>query len=142
LKYLLRDQNLNNKNDENFSVPKKRKRGDDDIEEDIKKLNNVINEKKIKVIFDEDEEDEGDEEYIPSSNKKKSKTKSTRAELNQKDVKELEIVDNIINVLKENTVGKEEDEILKSLYKTSFDIENTYLALNDPNLFKGKLLLY
>lgn len=139
-------------------LARKRKR-EDGIEDDIKQLSMIMGtdqkRKRTKIILDEDSEClnnvieiEADEEelakskptqcVINSSRKKARRTgRVVNFELNEADVDECKAVDEILEKLNTNHAEKSPAEILDTLQKTSFDIENTYLVLNDPLLFKG-----
>lgn len=100
--------------------------------------------KKNKIIYDVDEDDEFTiknfkNENTPNASRKRSqrKTKTLTVDLTGDDIKDCEQVEEIINTFRTHFKNKNSDEILDSLFKTSFNLQNSYLILIEPNLFKS-----
>ena len=118
-----------------MGTDQKRKRTKIVLDEDSDCLNNVI-----EIEADEEElaKPKPTQSAINSSRKKARRTgRVVNFELNEADIDECKAVDEIVEKFNTNHVDKSPAEILDTLQKTSFDIENTYLVLNDPLLFKG-----
>ena len=135
------------KNEGEISLIRKRKR-DDDIEEDVKQISKIMGsdyiEKKKKVIYD-DEEDEDftiknfRNENTPNSSKIRSqrKTKVISIDLTGDDLKDCQEIEEILNVFKNYFHDRNTEEILDTLFKTSFNLRNAYLILIEPDVFKS-----
>jgi hypothetical protein len=142
------------------NLSRKRPR-EDGIEEDIKQLTMIIQEtdqkrKRNKIVYDEtspknnvieiEHDNDADDanviaHSITSSRKKARRTgRLVNLELNEDDIQECKEVEEIVETLSKVHPEKSSGEVLETLQKTSFDIENANLVLNDPQLFKGKKL--
>ncbi len=134
------------------NLSRKRPR-EDGIEEDIKQLTMIIQEtdqkrRRNKIVYDETSPQNNvieieDDNYVNPSNVTSSRKKARRTgrivnvELNQEDIEECKQVEEIVEKLNKAHPEKSSGEVLETLQKTSFDIENANLVLNDPQLFKG-----
>lgn len=135
------------------NISRKRPR-EDGIEEDIKQLTMIIQEtdqkrRRNKIIYDEtspknDVIEIENDPYVSNSNVSSSRKKARRTgrlvniELNQEDIEECKQVEEIVETLNKIHPEKSSVEVLETLQRTSFDIENANLVLNDTQLFKGR----
>lgn len=143
---------------QNYLNRKKPRKEDEAIEEDIMELDKKISEKKLqeeneraKNLHQDQEqtvqkdtikkEDECEKHAVedPHTNSNLIKVETDFIKFENEDSLDFQIIEEIVSMFKIHFHNKSNEDVINTLFATSFNIENAYLLLSDFNYYKGKL---
>jgi hypothetical protein len=143
---------------QNYLNRKKPRKEAEAIEEDIMELDKKISEKKLqeeneraKTLHQDQEqsvqndfikkEDECESNSVedPHTNSNLIKIENDFIKFENEDSLDFQIIEEIVSLFKNHFHNKSNEDVINTLFATSFNIENAYLLLSDYNYFKGKL---
>lgn len=143
---------------QNYLNRKKPRKEDEAIEEDIMELDKKISEKKMqeeneraknlqqdqeqvvqKDSIKKEDECENKAEEIPHSSFDLIKIENDFIKFENEDSIDFHIIEEIVSMLKNHFHNKSNEDVITTLFATSFNIENAYLLMSDFDYFKGKL---